>query len=612
MRTVPKSVIPFLIHFMKKHQCGFIIIALSATTVHVSSNTLWPYIMGELVSAFNELDVSKTKSISTLFWPMMWALVFWASATLAHSLKGFTMSKVNPLFCADIRKELFDGVMHHKHTYFVHKHIGGIAQRISELPRSAQYICDNTLTVFGPIGISIALSSLVFCTVHYIPSIIFAISLVVYLAIVLMLGRYASRYSDEHAASMANLYGTIVDSIRNHFNIRVFNGISKEKMVIDAAQNNEIRKNKRSLFFIEKLKLILGIWEILSVTTLLWVSVILWQKSELTVGDLVFIANSIFNITGCLWFAVDEITYTFKEIGVCSQGLTLLHDDMNDGADAGYTKYYHESYLSTSTTGANAKKTDLTVTKAEIVFHNVNFKYKTGHKIFDGKSLRIRGGEKVGLVGFSGSGKTTFAYLIMRIYELESGNILIDEQDISKVSTTSLRRNISFIQQEPILFHRSVMENIRYGNFNATDEEVIEASIKAHAHDFIENMPDRYNSTVGEMGTRLSGGQRQRIAIARAILHNAPILIMDEATSALDSVTEKKIQQSLDYLMHSKTVIVIAHRLSTILHMDRIIVFDKGKIVEQGTHDQLIAKNGYYSSLWSMQQDGILPDENGD
>jgi ATP-binding cassette subfamily B protein len=197
----------------------------------------------------------------------------------------------------------------------------------------------------------------------------------------------------------------------------------------------------------------------------------------------------------------------------------------------------------------------------------------------------------------------------MGLYDIDKGYISIDGCDIKNCSVKSLKENISFIQQDPILFHRSIIENIRYGRFDATDEEVVDAAIKAHAHDFIVHMKDGYNSDVGEMGAKLSGGQRQRIAIARAILRNAPILIMDEATSALDSVTERKIQESLHYLMNGKTVIVIAHKLSTVLGIDRILVFHQGKIIEDGKHEELLEKNGHYKTLWQMQQDGLLPNE---
>lgn len=209
--------------------------------------------------------------------------------------------------------------------------------------------------------------------------------------------------------------------------------------------------------------------------------------------------------------------------------------------------------------------------------------------------------QKIGLVGYSGSGKSTFVNLIMRLFDIRKGEILINGQNIQYVTKNSLRQNIAFISQDPILFHRSLMENIRYGNLEANDQEVIKAAKKAHAHQFILGSPEGYNTLVGERGIKLSGGQRQRIAIARAILKNAPILILDEATSNLDSVTEALIQQSLKELMRNKTVIVIAHRLSTLLKLDRILVFEDGKIIEDGTHKDLIKRAGLYATLWDLQ-----------
>jgi ATP-binding cassette subfamily B protein len=198
---------------------------------------------------------------------------------------------------------------------------------------------------------------------------------------------------------------------------------------------------------------------------------------------------------------------------------------------------------------------------------------------------------------------------MLRLFEPQRGSIRIDGQNILEVTQDSLRENISMIPQDPQLFHRSLMENIRYGRLDASDEEVIEAAKKAHAHDFILQTEKQYDSLVGERGVKLSGGQRQRIAIARAILKNAPILILDEATSALDSVTEKKIQQGLDNLMKGRTVVVVAHRLSTIAHMDRILVFHEGKIIEDGNHQALLEQNGHYAHLWNMQAGGFLPEK---
>jgi ATP-binding cassette subfamily B protein len=230
--------------------------------------------------------------------------------------------------------------------------------------------------------------------------------------------------------------------------------------------------------------------------------------------------------------------------------------------------------------------------------------------IFDDLNLTIEPKSKVGLVGFSGAGKTTLIKLLMRYYDLDDGTIEIDGQDISNCTQESLRNNIALIPQDPLLFHRTIMENIRYGQLDATDEDIINASKIANCHEFIVNLPNGYDTLVGERGVKLSGGQRQRIAIARAVLKDAPILILDEATSALDSYTERLIQDSLDNIMQHRTVIAVAHRLSTLQNLDRIIVFEHGKIIEDGSHDELLKKGGKYAMLWSMQVDGYIVENN--
>ena len=242
----------------------------------------------------------------------------------------------------------------------------------------------------------------------------------------------------------------------------------------------------------------------------------------------------------------------------------------------------------------------------EVVFSGVNFSFNDGREVLKNIDLKIEAGEKIALVGPSGSGKTTLIRLLLRFYDVISGSIAIDGQNIKNATLVSLRNNISLVPQDPILFHRTIRENIRYGRESATDEDVISAAKLAHCDEFIENLPKKYETYVGERGIKLSGGERQRVAIARAILKNAPILILDEATSSLDSRSEALIQDALDALMKDKTVIVIAHRLSTIRKMDRIIVLEKGVIKEEGSHGELITKDTLYKKLWALQAGGFI------
>ena len=249
---------------------------------------------------------------------------------------------------------------------------------------------------------------------------------------------------------------------------------------------------------------------------------------------------------------------------------------------------------------------ELVVKKGSIEFKKVSFNFRKTRGIFKDFSLKIKGGEKVALVGPSGAGKSTITQLLLRFYDIGKGELLIDGQNTKQVTQDSLRDAIAYVPQDSVLFHRTLMENIRYGRRGATDEEVIEAAKKAHCHEFISQFPLGYDTYVGERGVKLSGGERQRVSIARAILKDAPILILDEATSSLDSESEAYIQDAFKTLMEGKTVIVIAHRLSTIMSVDRVIVLDEGKVVDSGTHKELIKRKGLYKKLWDIQVGGFL------
>jgi ATP-binding cassette subfamily B protein len=267
-----------------------------------------------------------------------------------------------------------------------------------------------------------------------------------------------------------------------------------------------------------------------------------------------------------------------------------------------------EIFMSESEVKDQKDSSKLEVSKAAVIFENVTFKYadSKGEHLFKNLNLEVGGGERIGLVGPSGGGKTTITKLLLRFMDVESGQVTIDGQDISRVSQQDLRRSIAYVPQEPLLFHRSLAENIRYGRPAASQTEVMEAAKLAHAHDFIERLPDKYQTKVGERGVKLSGGQRQRVAIARAILKDSPIIILDEATSSLDSSSEKLIQEALWELMKGRTALVIAHRLSTVQRMDRIVVLDEGRIIEQGNHAELLKKKGIYSELWNHQTGGFI------
>jgi len=253
------------------------------------------------------------------------------------------------------------------------------------------------------------------------------------------------------------------------------------------------------------------------------------------------------------------------------------------------------------------KAKQIRIVRGKIEFKNVSFAYHKKNDVIQGLKLTIKPGEKVALIGPSGGGKSTITRLLMRLVDIRKGQILIDGQEISKVRQNSLRSSIGFVPQDPILFHRTLMDNIRYGRREATDEEVMAAAKLANCHEFILNFPQQYNTYVGERGVKLSGGERQRVAIARAILANTPILILDEATSSLDSESELLIQQALERLMKNKTTLVIAHRLSTIMRMDRIVVIQNGQIVEEGTHSDLVSvHSGLYKKLWDLQVGGYV------
>ncbi len=396
-----------------------------------------------------------------------------------------------------------------------------------------------------------------------------------------------TEYSHLHGEARSTLVGKIVDSLTNNFVVNLFFRFRFEKEQIALYQKEERNANHAAQVYSMKMWTSLGAVFVLEVFTLTWFMFSYWMDGKITTGELVQLFYTIWNISMVIWVVADKAPEVFQAIGIAKQALSVMQDPQ-DILDPPHAQ-------------------GLLVKQGEIVFENVSFGYGE-KKIFQDKNLHIGAGEKVGLVGYSGAGKSTFVNLILRFFSVEKGRILIDGQDIASVTLESLRNQIALIPQDPILFHRSLEDNIRYGRVDASEQEVIEAAKLAHCDEFIKQCPGGYKALVGERGTKLSGGEKQRIAIARAMLFKSPILILDEATSALDSVTEKYIQDSLEKLMANRTTIVVAHRLSTLSKMDRILVFDQGKIIEQGSHQELLNKNGHYAHMWQMQAGGFLPD----
>ena len=399
--------------------------------------------------------------------------------------------------------------------------------------------------------------------------------------------------SKNQADARSLMTGRITDAYTNISTIKLFSHTRRESQYAKNAMHEflyTVHMQMRKVCVIQIINHFLSMFLILSTTgTALW----LWSNNEIAIGVLAAASAMSLRLNGISHWVMWEMTSLYEQIGIAQDGLNMLSQKqiVADKKNASILK----------------------VTEAPITFKNIFFSYDKQTHLFSDFNLDIRHGEKVGIVGRSGAGKSSLINLLLRLYELDKGQILIANKNINSITQDSLRSHIAMVTQDTSLLHRSIKENIAYSKPNATDEEIILAAKKAQAHDFILALIDQnknigYDSLVGERGVKLSGGQKQRVAIARVILKNAPILLLDEATSALDSEVEIIIQESLASLMQGKTVIAIAHRLSTIAAMDRLIVMDHGAIIEEGNHKSLIKKKGLYYQLWQHQSGGFIGD----
>ena len=500
---------------------------------------------------------------------------------IAMRLRDYIFLKIFPVIRSDIVTQVTKYLECHSYEYFQNNFTGSLVNKIFDLDNGSEQIIKIIIN-----GFLIHLVTLVIglITITYTNP-LFAKVIFFWSVIFLVINTFATKYSKDlskiFAEARSITVGKVIDSVTNIANVRFFVRNDYEISVINTQLKDLMTKDQNAQKFRLYVYLFQGMSVIILICVLFYLLIYLKQLNLITVGDFALIMTLSFAIADSVNALSSDYVYFSIYIGTSNQALSIItqvHSVMDK---------------------PNAYQ--LKLKEGKIEFKDITFKYNKSNTIFSNLSVTIHGKQKVGLVGYSGSGKSTFVNLMSRLFDIQSGQILVDNQDISEITQNSLRENIGFIPQDSVLFHRTLMENIRYGKLCATDLEVVAAAKKAHAHEFIINIAEGYDSLVGERGIKLSGGQKQRIAIARAIIKNAPILVLDEATSSLDSITERFIQESLKELMDNKTVLVIAHRLSTLLSMDRILVFDKGRIVEDGTHEELLDKGGMYSTLWNAQ-----------
>ena len=501
----------------------------------------------------------------------------------------FIWLQLNPRLKRHVGDILVKMMMDHSITLFQNQFAGNLANKVKDVMSGIPDLVKLVIQQFFSNFLAVCIAVFAVWTISSTFSFLLLGWVLIFTAGSALFVKKAKLLCEDSAAIRSKVVGYMVDIFSNILSVNLFSAKKNESSRLMVHLDDYVIADQKRDWWFLWMFLFQGLSFVFYQVLVFMFLVSGFKVGTITPGDFALLVSVNISLISTLWSLSADILNFSDIVGNLKQGLqiALAPLEILDKPNAAALK----------------------CTQGKIAFDQIKFHYKGTEPLFQNKSIEITAGQKVGLVGYSGGGKSTFVNLILRLYDITDGAILIDGQDIRDVTQDSLRENIAMIPQDPSLFHRKLMENIRYGRADSTDEEVIEAAKKAHAHEFISTLPQGYDSLVGERGVKLSGGQRQRIAIARAILKNAPILILDEATSQLDSVTESLIQESLWELMQNKTTIVIAHRLSTLLHMDRILVFDKGKIVEDGTHSQLLSKAGLYKHLWDAQVGGFLGDD---
>ena len=568
----------------RKHKTSFFIMLIFIPVGATIIDSVLPYFLSQAVGTIGSGDTDKLQQLL-----IIGGVVGIAGAIMNYI--GFqAMANHESHVLAHLREETFSQLMLKDHQFFTNQKIGAMTSRYIDFVRN--HISIQDLFIIRTLGFVMSVGSglIILLFQSWIVAAIIAGLILVLVLEIRWSTKYRAPFRHERKTLVSEIHGTVADALTNNLIVRSF---ANEKREINTLQKMTRRFTKvyqKDIGFMAgEGSTRVGLMVIVQIISIVVASNMV-VRGQLTLAAAIFMLAYLQRI-GSQLFVLGDIIHGYDQSLLDSQPMTEMLLTENHVSDK-----------------KNAKV--LNITSPSIRFDRATYRYPDGNEdVLQGITLTIDAGQKVGLVGHSGAGKSTIVQLLLRFSDVTNGAILIDGQNIAEITQESLRRAIAYVPQEPLLFHRDLRDNIAYGKPTATEEEIRDAARKANALEFIDKLPHGLDTTVGERGVKLSGGQRQRIAIARAILKDAPILILDEATSALDSESERLIQSSLERLMENRTSIVIAHRLSTIAKLDRIIVLDDGKVVEDGTHTQLLAAGGIYAKLWSHQSGGFIEED---
>jgi ATP-binding cassette subfamily B protein len=585
---LPPTPFRFVTYFITQFR-GWYVAMIVLETINSTCGILIPYATGQIIKAVTRAHEQSLSLIATLSGPL-WLFIGLSIGEVVFSRAGGACQiYIGPRQRQAVTRAMYAYLQHHSHRFLSNDFAGSLAHKISEASMGYSQTIWTLIFDFYPMAIVFGVAIFMLGSAHHGLAEFVSIWAVCFVSASFWLATRTRPFAVAASAARSDTTGKVVDAVTNLTSTRLFARLGYEREYLDGQLEKELSAVMRSNTYSERVR-----WFQYSAAAVLKIGVLyyalqLWGRGEITVAEFVVASTTTLLIINEARNLSRRFLEFFEYIGNVANGVNTIVRP-------------HEIV---DVPGAVSKH----IERGRIEFHDVTFGYTPEQPIFQHLDVTIPAGQRVGLVGFSGSGKSTFVSLILRLYDPQGGQILIDGQDIRTLTQDSLHSQLSLIPQDPNLFHRSLLENIRYGRLEASDAEVFDAARKAHAHEFITKIKDQYASLVGERGVKLSGGQRQRIAIARVVVKNAPILILDEATSSLDSITEQAIQETLGEVMQDKTVIVVAHRLSTIAHLDRILVFDQGRIVEDGTHAELLARGGAYFQLWSRQAGGFVLDD---